>query len=93
MGQIMAQAVKATGGTDNAKIITYLHSGVELSSVQGPVKFDALGENGAAAAFVFQWQKGEFVQVLPARSAGRRSWPPNRPGPTRARRVRTGTTG
>ena len=65
MGQIMAQAVTATGGTDNAKIIAYLHSGVTLSSVQGPVRFDALGENGAAAAFVFQWQQGRFVQVLP----------------------------
>jgi branched-chain amino acid transport system substrate-binding protein len=65
VGQIMAQAVTATHGTDNAKIIAYLHSGVPLSSVQGPVRFDALGENGAAAAFVFQWQQGRFVQVLP----------------------------
>ena len=70
VGQIMAQAVKATGGTDNAKIITYLHSGVVLSSVQGPVKFDALGENGAAAAFVFQWQQGKVVQVLPTPVGG-----------------------
>ncbi len=53
VGQVMAQAVTATGGTDNAKIISYLHSDVTLTSVQGPVKFDALGENGAAAAFVF----------------------------------------
>jgi branched-chain amino acid transport system substrate-binding protein len=68
VGQVLAQAVIATGGTDNAKIIAYLHSGVELNSVQGTVKFDALGENGKAAAFVFQWQKGNFDQVLPARS-------------------------
>jgi branched-chain amino acid transport system substrate-binding protein len=65
VGQIVAQAVKATGGTDNAKIVAYLHSGVTLNSVQGPVQFDALGENGTAAAFVFQWQQGKFVQVLP----------------------------
>jgi branched-chain amino acid transport system substrate-binding protein len=65
VGEVLAQAVKATGGTDNASIITYLHSGVTLSSVQGPVRFDGLGENGAAAAFVFQWQNGKFVQVLP----------------------------
>jgi len=70
VGQILAQAVKATGGTDNAKIIAYLHSGVTLSSVQGPVRFDALGENGAAAAFVFQWQNGNFDQVLPGNMAG-----------------------
>jgi branched-chain amino acid transport system substrate-binding protein len=70
VGQVVAQAVTATGGTDNAKIISYLHSGVPLTSVQGPVKFDALGENGAAAAFVFQWQKGNYRQVLPSSTTG-----------------------
>jgi branched-chain amino acid transport system substrate-binding protein len=72
VGQVMAQAVKATGGTDNAKIITYLHSGVTLTSVQGPVKFDPLGQNGLAAAFVSQWQNGgnAFNQVLPVGQAG-----------------------
>src|SRR5260370_34001522 len=65
VGQIMAQAVTATHGTDNAKIIAYLHSGVQLSSVQGPGRFDALGENGAAAAFGFQWQQGKFGPVPP----------------------------
>jgi branched-chain amino acid transport system substrate-binding protein len=70
VGQVVAQAVTATGGTDNAKIISYLHSGVALTSVQGPVKFDALGENGAAAAFVFQWQKGNYRQVLPSSTTG-----------------------
>jgi branched-chain amino acid transport system substrate-binding protein len=70
VGQVMAQAVTATGGTDNARIISYLHSGVTLTSVQGPVRFDALGENGAAAAFVFQWQGGNFEQVLPPGASG-----------------------
>ncbi len=71
VGQIMAQAVTATGGTNNAQIIAYLHSGVTLTSVQGKVTFDALGENGAAAAFVFQWQQnGDFDQVLPAGYTG-----------------------
>jgi branched-chain amino acid transport system substrate-binding protein len=71
VGQVIAQAVTATRGTDNAEIIAYLHSGVELYSVQGTVKFDALGENGAAAAFVFQWQKGNFDEVLtPAGTTG-----------------------
>ena len=67
VGQVAAQAITATGGTDNTKIIQYLHSGVTLQSVQGPVQFNSLGENVAAAAFVFQWQdKGtKFVQVLP----------------------------
>jgi len=70
VGQVIEQAVTATAGTDNSKIIGYLHSGVTLTTVQGPVKFDALGENGAAAAFIFQWQRGSFNQVLPASTAG-----------------------
>jgi branched-chain amino acid transport system substrate-binding protein len=65
VGQVIAQAVKATGGVDNAKIISYLH-GHTMTSVQGPVKFDSIGENLQATAFVFQWQKGSLVQVLPA---------------------------
>jgi branched-chain amino acid transport system substrate-binding protein len=72
VGQVVAQAVTATGGIDNAKIISYLHSGVTLTTVQGTVKFDSLGENANAAAFVFQWQDNgsKFLQVLPAGSAG-----------------------
>jgi ABC-type branched-subunit amino acid transport system substrate-binding protein len=65
VGQVLTQAVHATHSLSNAKIITYLHSGATLTSVQGPVKFDAVGENLAATAFVFQWQKNNFVQVLP----------------------------
>jgi branched-chain amino acid transport system substrate-binding protein len=70
VGQVAEQAIKATGGTDNAKIIRYLHSGATLTSVQGPVKFDSLGRNTQAVAFIFQWQNGKYVQVLPANSAG-----------------------
>jgi branched-chain amino acid transport system substrate-binding protein len=70
VGQVIEQAVIATGGTDNSKIISFLHSGVTLNTVQGRVKFDALGENGSSAAFIFQWQNGSFEQVLPTASAG-----------------------
>jgi branched-chain amino acid transport system substrate-binding protein len=72
VGQVMAQAVTATGGTDNAKIKNYLHGDVTLNSVQGPVKFDSLGENGQSAAFIFQWQNGgnAFNQVLPVGASG-----------------------
>jgi branched-chain amino acid transport system substrate-binding protein len=72
VGQVMDQAITAVGSVDNAKIISYLHSGVTLQSVQGTVKFDSLGENANAAAFVFQWQKNgsEFNQVLPVGTSG-----------------------
>jgi branched-chain amino acid transport system substrate-binding protein len=69
-GQVLADAINATGSLDNAKIIAYLHSGVTVQSVQGPAKFGTFGENIAATAFIFQWQNGRFLQVLPSDSAG-----------------------
>jgi branched-chain amino acid transport system substrate-binding protein len=65
VGEVAAQAVTHVGGPDNSKIISYLHSGVTLSSVQGPVQFNSLGQNVKAIAFLFQWQNGKYVQVLP----------------------------
>jgi branched-chain amino acid transport system substrate-binding protein len=64
VGQVMAQAVTATRGLNNAAIISYLHSGVALQSVQGTVQFDALGENAKAVGFMFQWNHGNFLAAL-----------------------------
>jgi branched-chain amino acid transport system substrate-binding protein len=68
VGQVVDQAITHIGSVDNKAIITYLHSGVTLQTVQGSVQFNSLGENGTAVAFVFQWQKNgtAFNQVLPA---------------------------
>ena len=70
VGQVLTQAVQATKGFNNAKIIAYLHSGVTLNSVQGSVKFDSKGENTALQATTFQWQNGALVPTLPGRGAG-----------------------
>lgn len=69
VGQVLAQAVKATHGFNQQKIIKYLKSGVTLNSVQGPVKFDKLGENLAQKTLTFQWQNGQLVQVIPTNSS------------------------
>jgi len=69
VGQVMAAAVKATGGFSNSKIITYLHSGVKIATVLGGAQFNALGENPSMTAYTFQWQGTtgtKFVQVNPA---------------------------
>jgi branched-chain amino acid transport system substrate-binding protein len=79
VGQVMTQAVEATHSLDNAGIIKYLHSGVTLDSVQGPVKFDALGENTAQKTLTFQWQNGALVQSIPTATVG--SHPPQYPKP------------
>ncbi len=70
VGQVIAEAVAATHSLDNSKIIAYLHSGVTLDSVQGPVKFDSLGENTAQKTLTFQWQNGNLVQSLPSTASG-----------------------
>jgi branched-chain amino acid transport system substrate-binding protein len=79
VGQVIAQAVQANHSLDNSKIISYLHSGVTLDSVQGPVKFDSLGENTAQKTLTFQWQRGTLLQTLPTATAG--SKPPQLPKP------------
>jgi branched-chain amino acid transport system substrate-binding protein len=79
VGQVVAQAVAANNSLDNAKIISYLHSGVTLDSVQGAVKFDALGQNLAGKTLTFQWQKSALVQTLPTSTPG--SKPPQNPKP------------
>jgi branched-chain amino acid transport system substrate-binding protein len=70
VGEVVDQAVTHLGAVDNAKLISYLHSGATLQSVQGPVRFNALGENLVATAYIFQWQNGKFAQVLPAGDPG-----------------------
>jgi branched-chain amino acid transport system substrate-binding protein len=79
VGQVLTQAVQATHGFNNAKIIAYLHSNVTFSSVQGPVKFDSKGENTALQATTFQWQNGALVPTLPKGSPGTK--PPILPKP------------
>jgi len=79
VGQVLAQAAIATKSLDQAKITKYLQSGVTFDSVQGPVKFDSLGENTAQHALTFQWQHGALVQTLPTATAG--SKPPLTPKP------------
>jgi len=79
VGQVLAQAVQATHGFNNAKIVAYLHSNVTFNSVQGPVKFDSKGENTALQATTFQWQNATLVPALPKGAAGTK--PPLVPKP------------
>ena len=71
-GQVLAAGVTGTGSTDNKKIISFLHSGVTLQTVQGLAKFNRVGVNvlSLKQAFIFQWQGGQFLQVLPGNAIG-----------------------
>ena len=65
-GETLAAAVTATGSLNNSTIASYLHSHT-VQTVQGAATFNALGQNTDALhqAFIFQWQNGQFLQVLP----------------------------
>jgi branched-chain amino acid transport system substrate-binding protein len=70
-GEVLADAVTATKGVDNGKIIAWLHGNHTLQTVQGPVKFASDGRNNLNPGFIYQWQQGgSFKQVLPAVAAG-----------------------
>ena len=69
VGQVFNQAATKIKSIDNTKLIAELHSGDTFQSVQGPVKFNAAGENVLATGYLFQWQKGALVSVYPANLA------------------------
>jgi len=80
VGQVMQQVVEKLQSLDNAKIIAELHSGATYDSVQGPVKFDDVGQNNAIKAYLIQWQNGKFVPIYPAVTGGSPEYPkPNWP--------------
>jgi branched-chain amino acid transport system substrate-binding protein len=71
VGETAADAIRATHSVSNAKIISWLHSGVTVQTVQGPARFNSIGENVGSNVFIFQWQRGaRFVQVLPVGTRG-----------------------
>jgi branched-chain amino acid transport system substrate-binding protein len=65
-GETLATAIKATGTLNNTTIAGYLHSHT-VQTVQGPALFNSVGANikASGSAFIFQWQNGQFLQVLP----------------------------
>jgi branched-chain amino acid transport system substrate-binding protein len=71
VGETLAAAVNATKSLSNSLVTSYLYSGVTIQTVQGPAKFNSVGQNVVAQHFIFQWQTGaKFVQVLPTTATG-----------------------
>ena len=69
--EVLTAAVKATHSFNQQRIIAYLRRAT-IPTVQGPARFNKLGENVAAAFFQFQWQDRATKEVLIA--------PPRTPG-------------
>ena len=65
VGQVLQQAATKINSINNAALMKELHSGATFASVQGSVQFDPTGQNTLAQAYLFQWQKGQFISVYP----------------------------
>jgi branched-chain amino acid transport system substrate-binding protein len=78
VGQVLVQAVNKIHSIDNKALIDELHSGDTYQSVQGPVKFNAQGENILGTGYLFQWQKASLISVYPPSQATN---PPEFPKP------------
>ena len=69
--QTLREAVDHIKSLTNVKLIKYMHSSsAKFTSVQGPVCFKPTGQNACARPFVFQWQHGKQLQVLPSTAPG-----------------------
>jgi branched-chain amino acid transport system substrate-binding protein len=63
-GEVIAAGVTGTNSLTQARIISYLHSHT-VQTVQGPARFNPTnGSNPLAQTFIFQWQNGQYIQVL-----------------------------
>lgn len=68
-GEVLAAGITGTHSLSNPTINSYLHSHV-VQTVVGPQKFNRQGQNSVSQKFIFQWQNGQFVQVLPGNATG-----------------------
>lgn len=66
--QVLTQAVNKIHSIDKARLMQELHND-SFTTLQGPVKFAADGQNSIAVAFLFQWQKGNLIPVYPLEGA------------------------
>jgi branched-chain amino acid transport system substrate-binding protein len=66
--QGVAQAIEATGGTDNAALSEWMHSRTDdepVSTIMGTYVWDEQGLPAGRSFLVNQWQDGELKFVLP----------------------------
>jgi branched-chain amino acid transport system substrate-binding protein len=68
-GEVLAAGITGAHSLNNTTVNSYLHSHV-VQTVVGPQKFNHQGQNVVSQKFIFQWQNGQFLQVLPANATG-----------------------
>ena len=75
-GEVLAAAIKATGGVDNDKIISWLHAN-KVQSIEGNFGWDAAGRPQGGTFDMIQWQNGKLVVAYPADVATNGTKPTN----------------
>ena len=65
--QVAAQALEKSGGTDGNLLNQHLHND-EFSTVMGPTRFDAQGENSAIHFVMYEWHEGNYHQLIPGQN-------------------------
>jgi branched-chain amino acid transport system substrate-binding protein len=75
-GEVLAAAIKATGGVDNAKLISWLHAN-KVQSVEGNFGWDAAGRPQGGTFDMIQWQNGKLVIAWPTNVATNGTKPTN----------------
>jgi branched-chain amino acid transport system substrate-binding protein len=63
-GEVLAAAIQATGGVDNAKIISWLHAH-KVQSIEGNFGWDSAGRPQGGSFDLIQWQSGHLNIVWP----------------------------
>lgn len=65
VGQVFQQLVELTHSLNNAVLIRALHSGHVFQTVQGPMRWNDVGEPIGTGTFLVQWQHGVTKIVWP----------------------------
>lgn len=62
--EILAAAIKATGGTNPRAIAKWLHAGNRVQTVLGPVSFDAIGDRRETLYRMYVWKKAADGKLI-----------------------------
>lgn len=57
--QVIADGIAKSGGQDTQKVADQLHSGAEISTVIGPISYDAKGDIKQPGFVVFEWKEND----------------------------------
>jgi branched-chain amino acid transport system substrate-binding protein len=73
-GEVLAAAITATNGVDNAKLISWLHAN-KVQSIEGNFGWDSVGRPTGGTFDLIQWQSSHLVVAWPLNVATNKTKP------------------